>query len=152
MSEDLRPVKLERHVLGYPYHNSTPFRFDMNLTYKLPSVIEKYSKNRPALIFCNSRRSAEMGATTIIDKLRLNLSDEQRQKIMVLSSKIEDVKLRKTISSGVAFHHAGLCVSDKKLIEEYFRSASLPILFSTNTLAMGVNLPAYLSIIKSTEV
>lgn len=93
-----------------------------------------------------------MGATTIIDKVRLNLSDEQRQKIMVLSSKIEDVKLRKTVSSGVAFHHAGLCVNDKKLIEEYFRSASLPILFSTNTLAMGVNLPAYLSIIKSTEV
>lgn len=93
-----------------------------------------------------------MGATTIIDKVRLNLSDEQRQKIMALSSKVEDVKLRKTVASGVAFHHAGLCVSDKKLIEEYFRSGSLLILFSTNTLAMGVNLPAYLSVIKSTEV
>ncbi|XP_037028918.1 probable ATP-dependent DNA helicase HFM1 [Bradysia coprophila] len=152
VSEDLRPVKLERHVLGYPYYNSTPFRFDMSLTYKLPPIIEKYSNNKPALIFCNSRRSAEMGATTIIDKVRLNLSDEQRQKILTLSSQIEDVKLRKTVSSGVAFHHAGLCVSDKKLIEEYFRSASLPILFSTNTLAMGVNLPAYLTVIKSTEM
>ncbi len=93
-----------------------------------------------------------MGATTIIDKVRLNLSDEQRQKITDLSMKIEDIKLRKTVLSGIAFHHAGLCVSDKKLIEEYFRSSSLPVLFSTNTLAMGVNLPAYLSIVKSTEV
>lgn len=93
-----------------------------------------------------------MGATTIIDKVRLNLSDEQRQQILTLSTQVEDVKLRKTIASGVAFHHAGLCVNDKKLIEEYFRSGSLLILFSTNTLAMGVNLPAYLSVIKSTEV
>ncbi|KAJ6637700.1 putative ATP-dependent DNA helicase HFM1 [Pseudolycoriella hygida] len=152
VSDDLRPVKLERHVLGYPYYNSTPFRFDMNLTYKLPAVIEKYSNNKPALIFCNSRRSAEMGATTIIDKLRFNFSDEQRQKIMTLSSQVEDLKLRKTITNGIAFHHAGLCANDKKLIEDYFRSAALPILFSTNTLAMGVNLPAYLSVIKSTEM
>lgn len=93
-----------------------------------------------------------MGATTILDKVRLNLSDEQRQKIMVLSSTVEDAKLRRTVSSGVAFHHAGLCVNDKKLIEDYFRSGSLLILFSTNTLAIGVNLPAYLSVIKSTEV
>lgn len=79
-----------------------------------------------------------MAATIIIDKLRLNLSDEQRQKIRAMSSKIEDTKLRKTISSGVAFHHAGLCVSDKKFVEDYFRSGLLPVLFSTNTLAMGV--------------
>lgn len=50
VSEDLRPVKLERHVLGYPYYNSTPFRFDMSLTYKLPQIIEKYSNNKPALV------------------------------------------------------------------------------------------------------
>lgn len=93
-----------------------------------------------------------MGATTIIDKIRLKLSDEQRQKMLALSKKVEDVKLGKIVSSGVAFHHAGLCVNDKKLIEDHFRSGSLPLLFSTNTLAMGVNLPAYLSVIKSTEV
>lgn len=59
-----------------------------------------------------------MSATTIIDKVRLNLTDEQQKQILTLSGQIEDTKLRKTIVRGVAFHHAGLCVNDKKLIEE----------------------------------
>uniref|UniRef100_A0A8C2L8T1 Probable ATP-dependent DNA helicase HFM1 n=1 Tax=Cyprinus carpio TaxID=7962 RepID=A0A8C2L8T1_CYPCA len=51
---------------------------------------------------------------------------------------------------GIGYHHAGMDVSDRKLIEEAFTVGDLPVLFTTSTLAMGVNLPAHLVVIKST--
>lgn len=60
------------------------------------------------------------------------------------------LKLKETLSKGVAFHHAGLCQEDRYLVERLFRSAELPVLCATSTLAAGVNLPAHLVIVKST--
>uniref|UniRef100_A0A8C1WIN9 DNA 3'-5' helicase n=1 Tax=Cyprinus carpio TaxID=7962 RepID=A0A8C1WIN9_CYPCA len=51
---------------------------------------------------------------------------------------------------GIGYHHAGMDVSDRKLIEEAFTVGDLPVLFTTSTLAIGVNLPAHLVVIKST--
>lgn len=53
---------------------------------------------------------------------------------------------------GIAFHHAGLVLQDRQIVEDSFRNGGVPVLLSTNTLAMGVNLPAHLVIVKSTEV
>ena len=44
----------------------------------------------------------------------------------------------------------GLSPSDRTLIEDLFRSGVLRVLVSTTTLALGVNLPAHLVVIKST--
>lgn len=52
----------------------------------------------------------------------------------------------------MAFHHAGLTEHDRCLIEHLFRNRQVKIMLCTSTLAMGVNLPAHLVIIKSTEV
>lgn len=56
------------------------------------------------------------------------------------------------LSHGFAFHHAGLLYEDREHIEEAYRNGLISILLSTSTLAMGVNLPAHVVIIKSTEV
>lgn len=53
---------------------------------------------------------------------------------------------------GIAFHHAGLVLQDRQFVEDSFRNGDVSILLSTNTLAMGVNLPAHMVIVKSTEV
>ncbi|UCD17670.1 MAG: DEAD/DEAH box helicase [Candidatus Zixiibacteriota bacterium] len=50
--------------------------------------------------------------------------------------------LRQTLSRGVAFHNADLTVCQRRAIEEGFRSGEVRVIFSTPTLAMGVNLPA----------
>lgn len=50
-SDDLRPVKLEKHVLGYSsLEHDSAFRFDMSLNYRLTEIINKYSKGKPVLV------------------------------------------------------------------------------------------------------
>ena len=51
---------------------------------------------------------------------------------------------------GVAFHHAGLHLKDRATIEDQFRQGNLPVICCTTTLAVGINLPCYLVVIKNT--
>lgn len=55
-----------------------------------------------------------------------------------------------TISSGVAFHHAGLDSGDRHAVETGFLEGHISIVCCTSTLAVGVNLPCHLVIIKNT--
>lgn len=54
------------------------------------------------------------------------------------------------VSAGVAFHHAGLDAPDRRAVEQAFLSHNVSIICCTSTLAVGVNLPCYLVIIKGT--
>lgn len=53
-----------------------------------------------------------------------------------------DFELEKTISYGVAFHHAGLTFDERDIIETAFSNLSLRVIVATSTLSSGVNLPA----------
>lgn len=58
--------------------------------------------------------------------------------------------LPETTSAGVAYHHAGLGSDDRHQIERAFINGELSVISCTSTLAVGVNLPCYLVIIKNT--
>uniref|UniRef100_A0A8C4Q3M8 DNA 3'-5' helicase n=1 Tax=Eptatretus burgeri TaxID=7764 RepID=A0A8C4Q3M8_EPTBU len=152
LDEELRPVKLQKVVLGYPcYQNQNEFKFDLSLNYKLSGVIQMYSEQKPSLIFCATRRSTQQAANILVKDARLLIKAEHKQRLQIYSIRVRDVKLRDLLVCGIAYHHAGLDVSDRKIIEEVFTRGDLPVLFSTTTLAMGVNLPAHLVIIKATQ-
>lgn len=52
------------------------------------------------------------------------------------------------IAVGVGTHHAALEISDRSTVEQLFLAGDLPVVCTTSTLALGVNLPAHLVIIK----
>lgn len=55
-----------------------------------------------------------------------------------------------TIGSAVAFHHAGLDTSDRDIVEKGFLEGHINVICCTSTLAVGVNLPCHLVIVKGT--
>ncbi|MGV8107245.1 MAG: DEAD/DEAH box helicase, partial [Nitrososphaerota archaeon] len=65
----------------------------------------------------------------------------------------DDTELNRTLSStvtkGVGFHHAGLGIKSRQIVENAFKNGIIKILFATPTLAAGVNLPARRVIIAS---
>ena len=55
-----------------------------------------------------------------------------------------------TISSGVAFHHAGLKIEDRNVVEKGYLEGDINVICCTSTLAVGMNLPCHMVIIKNT--
>ncbi|KAL0966696.1 hypothetical protein UPYG_G00298560 [Umbra pygmaea] len=151
MDESDRPVKLRKVVLGFPCSsNQTEFKFDLSLNYKMANVIQTYSDQKPTLVFCSTRKGVQQSAAVLAKDARFIMSVEHKQRLMKYANSLVDSKLRDLVMFGVGFHHAGVDMSDRKVIEEAFTVGDLPVLFTTSTLAMGVNLPAHLVVIKST--
>ncbi len=117
--------------------------------------LDTLNLNKQAIIFVSSKRSAEATAEKIakaVSKLKPDF-----QKLNELSEKILHVLSRPTVQCqrlascmkyGVAFHHAGLVSEQRNLIEQNFRNGTIKIICATPTLAYGVDLPAFRSIIK----
>ncbi|KAM4774285.1 putative ATP-dependent DNA helicase HFM1 isoform 8-T8 [Cyanocitta cristata] len=100
--------------------------------------------------FCATRKGVQQAASVLAKDAKFLLSVEQKQRLQRFANSLKDSKLRDLLTYGVAYHHAGMEVSDRKIIEGAFTVGDLPVLFTTSTLAMGVNLPAHLVVIKST--
>jgi len=69
----------------------------------------------------------------------------------LMAGKTRVSKLQRVLLHGVAYHHAGLESDDRHHIEDSFIKGKIRVLCATSTLAMGVNLPAHLVIIKGTK-
>ncbi|CAH1708540.1 unnamed protein product [Aphis gossypii] len=149
-TEDERPVKLQKIVLGYNCKTNN-FKFDFGLTYKLKPLIRQYSNGRPTLIFCSTRKSVEFTCSILVKEVTISLSVDKQSYINELSKEINNNKIKEMFKFGIGCHHSGMSIQERSVVERLFRIGCLNILIATSTLAMAVNLPAYLVIIKSTE-
>ncbi|KAK2802099.1 hypothetical protein FQN50_007463 [Emmonsiellopsis sp. PD_5] len=147
--EEFRPVKLQKFVYGYQ-SNVNDFAFDKYCETKLPEVIERHSKKKPIMIFCCTRNSA---IATSKNLAKLWASTNTSCRLWGSPTKpigVQNPELKATISSGVAFHHAGLDAGDRHAVESGFLAGQINVICCTSTLAVGVNLPCHLVIIKNT--
>ncbi len=105
-----------------------------------------------ALIFANTKKSAEKTAEEISKKIKSNddklktLADDALHSLSRPTKQCE--RLAFCLRKGIAFHHAGLTSEQKNIIEDNFREGLIKIICCTPTLAYGVDLPAYRAIIK----
>ncbi|KAI3647786.1 hypothetical protein MP228_008007 [Amoeboaphelidium protococcarum] len=142
-----RPVPLQKVVIGYNYKNgSNSYAFDAFLNSQLPNILQKYSHGKPALIFNATQKSSASCASYLSKSFGEKWNCDRGD-----VASLEDRKLASCVKSGVGYHHAGLSLQDRQIVEQLFKDGSIKILCSTSTLAVGVNLPAHLVIIKGTS-
>lgn len=108
--------------------------------------------NKQAIIFVNTKRSAEKTAEELSKKIKTSdkkLEELSNDVLGVLSRPTKQCeRLAKCVKKGIAFHHAGLTHKQKNLIENSFRGRIIKIICATPTLALGVDLPAFRAILK----
>ena len=107
---------------------------------------------KQALIFVNTKKSAEKTAEEISKKIKgengiLNALAEDAVGALSRPTK-QCERLAFCLKKGIAFHHAGLVEKQRNIIEENFRNGAVKIICCTPTLAYGVDMPAYRAIIK----
>jgi len=118
-------------------------------------VLDTLAKKKQALVFVNSKRSAEKQAEDLSKKTKL-----ESHELKVLAEQLQSVldkpthqceRLALCVKQGVAFHHAGLASKQKEIIEEQFRKGTIKVICCTPTLAYGLDLPAFRSIIRDVK-
>lgn len=118
-------------------------------------ALDTIGKSKQALVFVNTKRSAEKVAEDIAKKTGL-----KGGKLDALSEKILKALSRPTrqcerlafcVKRGTAFHHAGLHAKQKEAVENAFREGAIRIIGCTPTLAAGVDLPAFRTIIRDVK-
>lgn len=142
-----RPVPLTVHTVGLGYVGKNQYFFEQNLGKEVPSILRRFSKNRPSIVFCHTKKQTQGLATELISSYGCKSPQTEQY-----SKRTSLAPLRKCLEHGLAYHHAGMEVEDRHLVESAFKNGVIRCLCATSTLAMGVNLPAHLVVIKGTNV
>lgn len=151
----VRPVPLEIYIDGFPDNlGFCPFMKQMNRPAFL--AIKRHSPQKPVLIFVPSRRQTRLTAQDLIHfcgneenpRRFLHMDDNELSDAL---QRVHDDTLKLCLQFGIAIHHAGLIDEDRSTAHRLFSEGKVQVLVATSTLAWGVNLPAYLVIVKGTQ-
>ncbi|AGY58031.1 DEAD/DEAH box helicase [Gloeobacter kilaueensis] len=171
---DFRPVPLEFHFCSpkglFPLLDRTGKRLnphfkplkkrlrgERNLQAEAPS--HKYVTSQlarrdmlPAIYFIFSRRGCDQALEELGD-LNLLSEGEQTQLTAQVDAFVQEhpeavrTHQLEQIYNGIAVHHAGVLPAWKGLIEELFQQGLIKVVFATETLAAGINMPARTTVI-----
>ena len=152
--DDYRPVDLQTGIKTYT-HGENSFADKYRRLYRALDLAEPHVRDDgQALVFVASRQDAVSAAAKTRDELAerdVPIGARGDYDFHNEASELSDDRLHKAVLDGVAFHHAGLSKPDRDRIEEWFKRGTIDILFSTSTLAWGVNLPARCVIVRDTK-
>ena len=108
----------------------------------------------PAIYFMFSRRGCDQSvlSTRGLKLLTAEESSQVKQRVAQFLSAYPDLTgspILDGIYRGVSAHHAGLLPAWKSLVEELFQQNLIKVIFATETLAAGINMPARTTVISS---
>ncbi len=108
----------------------------------------------PAIVFIFSRAGCE-GALQQLGASRMELTDmgEQEEIAAIIDAGVADIppedlevlgfrRWRRTVVRGFAAHHAGMLPAFRHIVEKLFNRGLVKVVFATETLALGINMPA----------
>ena len=108
----------------------------------------------PAIVFIFSRVGCDAAVRQLLESgVRLTTTVEQQEIAAIMERHVvglSDGDLRaldydvfaEALSRGVAAHHAGMLPTFKECVEEAFVRGLIKVVFATETLALGINMPA----------
>jgi ATP-dependent RNA helicase HelY len=108
----------------------------------------------PAIYFIFSRAACEDAAKACLDAgLRLTTGEERDQIREIVDARLGAIDDRDLavlgygrflaqLEAGIAAHHAGMVPPFKEVVEACFTAGLVKVVFATETLAVGINMPA----------
>ncbi|WP_026735256.1 DEAD/DEAH box helicase [Fischerella sp. PCC 9605] len=176
---DFRPVPLEFHfgnIKGvFPLLNEDKTQINPRLLKKgrrkeyekgkgnrkpeAPSInfILSYLQQRdmlPAIYFIFSRRGCDKAVAEVGDLWLVNEQEAQQLRLQIDEFLTRNPEAGRSghiapLYRGIAAHHAGILPAWKVLVEELFQQGLIKVVFATETLAAGINMPARTTVISS---
>jgi len=124
-------------------------RFKPNTT----NALIKYVRDKdglPCIYFVFGRKRAEYLAEELYNFTFLTKSEQTKILAMYddlcerfdLKNEKSAVSMIPLIERGIAFHHAGMLPTLKEVIERLFTSRLIKVIFTTETFALGINMPS----------
>ncbi|GGR38692.1 DEAD/DEAH box helicase [Agromyces mediolanus] len=117
----------------------------------------------PAIVFIFSRAGCDQAVRQLLRSgLRLTEAHERDEIRKIVEARVrtfrdEDLAVLgywewlEGLQRGVAAHHAGMLPAFKEIVEELFQQKLLKVVFATETLALGVNMPARSVVLEKLE-
>lgn len=148
VESDWRPVDLECGV-----HDGDGVEYEDDRYRDLPAttptralVREAIEEGGGCLVFVGSRKAAGSLAGDLAGDADLAASlggsGSVAERVEATAQTATGEHLAELVSSGVAFHHAGLRPDHRRAVEMAFRDRDIDVICATPTLAAGVNVPA----------
>ena len=109
----------------------------------------------PAIVFLFSRRGCDKAVRDLAKASLVNEAEAARllQRVEAFAENspeaVRDGGHAEALLRGVAAHHAGVLPAWKELIEELFQEGLVKVVFATETLAAGINMPARTTVISA---
>ena len=144
-------------------HSGSRSRFtSLDERYRFQLLTHLLQSNRlPVISFIFSRKQCDSAAASLLkQKMNLTSKNEILEIDRYLQDRIHHLNLEELSSlnfeqyrelaiNGIATHHAGMIPLFKEIIEELFQLGLIKVVFATETLSLGINMPARTVIIES---
>lgn len=109
-----------------------------------------HERQLPCIYFTFGRRRTETLAWELLEFDFLSASEKETVRSMFhelcerygVSQEESALEIIPLIERGIAFHHAGMLPTLKEVVERLFTSRLIKLIFTTETFALGINMPA----------